>query len=144
MNEEIIPQSPNWFLSTVLTCLDETTIAYGANSTIVIGKYVPTSTRRTPEINVISGAHKERVTVIASSNISSASSAYWHCMASAGDDSVVKVWNWDSLRPLFAHNSHKVKYLFFSYNERCAKYVKEKERNISNKKNRRQSKNTES
>jgi len=41
MNEETLPPSPNWYLSNVLACTADGTIAYGAKNNIVIAKYLP-------------------------------------------------------------------------------------------------------
>ncbi|XP_069679265.1 gem-associated protein 5 [Periplaneta americana] len=106
MNDEILPPSPNWYLSNVLACAADGTIAYGSRNNIVIARSVVGSTSHTPNISIISSAHKERITVVSFSTVGDDTNTYWNCLASAGDDSVVKVWNLDSLAPLLAHNSH--------------------------------------
>jgi gem associated protein 5 len=109
MNEVTLPPSPNWYLSNVLACTADGTIAYGSRNNIIIAKHLPeNSASHTPQISIISSAHKERVTVIAFSTSRESSDTYWNCLASAGDDSVIRVWNLETLSPLLAHNSHVV------------------------------------
>jgi len=109
MNEEILPPSPNWYLSNVLACTADGTIAYGAKNNIVIAKYLPRySANLTPQICIIRNAHKERVTVVAFSTNRESSDKYWNCLASAGDDSVIRIWNLETLSPLLAHSAHVV------------------------------------
>lgn len=109
MNEETLPPSPNWYLSNVLACAADGTIAYGSRNNIVISRHLPASSAsRTPQISVIPNAHKERITVIAFSTSRESSDTYWNCLASASDDSVIRVWNLETLSPLLAHNSHMV------------------------------------
>jgi gem associated protein 5 len=107
MNEETLPPSPNWYLSNILACAADGTIAYGSLGSIVIAR-PGKSASRTPQISVIHNAHKERITVIAFSTSRESSDTYWNCLASAGDDSVIRVWNLETLSPLIAHNSHVV------------------------------------
>ena len=109
MNEETLPPSPNWYLSNVLACTADGTIAYGAKNNIVIAKYLPGySANLTPQISIIRNAHKERVTVVTFSTSRENSDKYWNCLASAGDDSVIRIWNLETLSPLLAHNAHVV------------------------------------
>jgi gem associated protein 5 len=109
MNEETLPPSPNWYLSNVLACRADGTIAYGSRNSIVIAKYLPgKSASCTPGISLIPNAHKERITVIAFCTGRESSDSYWNCLASAGDDSVIRVWNLETLSPLLANTSHVV------------------------------------
>ncbi|PSN42120.1 Gem-associated protein 5 [Blattella germanica] len=104
MKEEVLPPSPNWFLSNILAHLGDNTIAYGARNWIIIAKFL--SENQTPEISTIVNAHKEKVSVLAASPTTDVGSAFWQGLASAGDDSLVKVWNWETLAPIVAHNAH--------------------------------------
>lgn len=107
MNEETLPPSPNWYLSNVLACRADGTIAYGSRNNIVIAKYLPgNSASRTPQISLIPNAHKERITVISFSTGRESNNTYWNCLASAGDDSVIRVWSLEKLSLLLAHTSH--------------------------------------
>lgn len=109
MNEETLPPSPNWYLSNVLACRADGTVAYGSRNNIVIAKYLPgKSASCTPRISLIQNAHKERITVVAFSTGREGSDTYWNCLASAGDDSVIRVWNLETLSLLLAHTSHVV------------------------------------
>jgi WD40 repeat protein len=114
MKEETLPPSPNWYLSKVLACTADGTIAYGSKNNIVIAKYLPgNSASRTPQISLIPDAHKERITVISFCTGRELSDSYRNCLASAGDDSVIRIWNLETLSPILAHTSHMV------YNEHC-------------------------
>lgn len=109
MNEETLPPSPNWYLSNILACRADGTIAYGSRNNIVIAKYLPgNSASHTPRISLVPNAHKERITVVAFSTGRENSDTYWNCLASAGDDSVIRVWSLETLSLLLAHTSHVV------------------------------------
>ena len=109
MKEETLPPSPNWYLSNALACTADGTIAYGAKNNIVIGKYLPGySANHIPQISIICNAHKEEVTVVAFSTSRESRDKYWSCLASAADDSVIRIWNLETLSPLLAHSAHVI------------------------------------
>ncbi|XP_066991997.1 gem-associated protein 5 [Anabrus simplex] len=103
MNEQIFPPSPNWYLSNILTCISNDTIAYGSRGNIVVLKKPKESNG---EISIISNAHKERVSAVIFSTCRDPEDKLFNCLVSAGDDSYVRVWDLRTLTPILAHLAH--------------------------------------
>ena len=93
MNETTLPPSPNWYLSNILACSFNGTIAWGARNTIVIIK--PDENEKALQYSIIKHAHKTKVTCLAFTTQFEEVDA--HLIASTGDDSVIKIWNSNTL-----------------------------------------------
>lgn len=113
MNEEILPPSPNWYLSKILACSSEGTLAYGSRCNIIIAKSGPDQGLQ-PDIQVIVNAHQDRVTVLVYSTAIDNDSKFKNCIASCGDDAIIRIWDLNTLAPIQAHTSH-VSFILFMY-----------------------------
>lgn len=89
MNETTLPPSPNWYLSNILACSFNGTIAWGARNSIVILK--PDESEKALQYSIIKHAHRTKVTCLAFTTKFEEVDA--HLIASTGDDNVIKVWN---------------------------------------------------
>lgn len=104
MNEATLPPSPNWYLSNVLVCSFNGTIAWGARNVIVAAK--PQENEKSLQYSIIKNAHRDRVTCLAftppfeqvNSNL----------IASTGEDHTIKVWNLETLSVAYTHSLEHV------------------------------------
>lgn len=93
MNEVTLPPSPNWYLSSILACASDGTVAWGARNSIVIAKAKDDSKKL--GYSIIDRAHSARVTSIAFSPKNKEDSSYR--LLSGGDDNIIKIWNLQDL-----------------------------------------------
>lgn len=93
MNQVTLPSSPNWFLSTILACSEDGTVAWGSRKSIIIGK--PKENSKILEYSFINRAHINKVNSIAFSPKNEESNV--RRLVSGGEDNVVKIWNLDDL-----------------------------------------------
>ncbi|KAK7873397.1 hypothetical protein R5R35_000194 [Gryllus longicercus] len=105
MNEQIFPPSPNWYLSNAFACDSTGTLAYGNRNNLVIVKTNNICDKSLPKVEIVPAAHKERVTVVVFSPQNSESTLF-NCIATSGDDAVVKVWDLLTMTPILANISH--------------------------------------
>lgn len=89
MNEVTLPPSPNWYLSTILACASDGTVAWGARNSVVIAK--ANDDNKILEYKIIDKAHTDRVTSVAFSPQIDADDPLR--IVSSADDHIVKVWN---------------------------------------------------
>ncbi|XP_076647950.1 gem nuclear organelle associated protein rigor mortis isoform X2 [Halictus rubicundus] len=100
MNEITLPPSPNWYLSNILACSYNGTVAWGARNAITILKF--NENEKAVSHFIIRNVHKYRVTCVAftpefvevNSNL----------MASTGDDNIVKVWDTETLSTVYSYS----------------------------------------
>ncbi|XP_076292117.1 gem nuclear organelle associated protein rigor mortis isoform X2 [Lasioglossum baleicum] len=100
MNEITLPPSPNWYLSNILACSYNGTVAWGARNVLAILKF--NQNEKTASHFIIRNVHKYRVTCVAFTpefvDVNS------NLLASTGDDNIVKVWDTDTLSMVYSHS----------------------------------------
>ncbi|XP_014204867.1 gem-associated protein 5 isoform X2 [Copidosoma floridanum] len=89
MNEITLPPSPNWYLSTIIACAGDGTVAWGARNSIIVAKKKENA--KGLDYTIIDKAHLERVASIAFSPLDEENSCYY--LASVSENNVVNVWN---------------------------------------------------
>ncbi|XP_031783799.1 gem-associated protein 5 [Nasonia vitripennis] len=94
MNELVLPPSPNWYLSNILACASDGTVAWGARNSIVVAKAKETCSKSL-EFSIIDRAHTDRVTCLSFSP--KHNEAGFHRLVSSGDDNIVKIWSLQDL-----------------------------------------------
>lgn len=92
MNELTLPPSPNWYLSNVLACGSDGTIAWGANNAIVVAKVKEDSKKL--DFSLINKAYIDKVKCIAISP--EPDETGFHRLLSGGDN-IVKLWSLQDL-----------------------------------------------
>ncbi|XP_076243068.1 gem nuclear organelle associated protein rigor mortis [Calliopsis andreniformis] len=100
MNEATLPPSPNWYLSNVLVCSFNGTIAWGARNTIVATKH--NENNKSLHYSIIKNAHKDRITCLAFTP--SFEQVNSNLIASTGEDNTVKVWNLETLLVTYTYS----------------------------------------
>ncbi|XP_075214560.1 gem nuclear organelle associated protein rigor mortis isoform X2 [Lycorma delicatula] len=106
MNNLIIPPSPSWYLSNIITCNDDGIIAYGARHEVIIMKTKNEISPYNFEYSFIPVAHKERITCLAFAP-KNTSICFKNCIATASDDGTVRIWDIDSLELKMANSGLK-------------------------------------
>ncbi|KAG8255261.1 Gem-associated protein 5 [Homalodisca vitripennis] len=101
MDNFILPASPNWQLSSVLACNDNGLIAYGSRSDVSIINFKPNGKF---EVSILQFAHKDRLSTIVFSPVDG---KFKNCLATCGDDGMVRLWNFEEGRLLYFHSGHK-------------------------------------
>lgn len=99
MNEVTLPPSPNWYLSNILACSFNGTIAWGARNIIVIGKL--NENDKILQYSFIKHCHKSKVTCLAFTPQFEEVNA--NLIASAGDDNTIKIWNSETLSVTYTY-----------------------------------------
>ncbi|XP_076752197.1 gem-associated protein 5-like isoform X2 [Xylocopa sonorina] len=99
MNEVTLPPSPNWYLSNILACSYNGTVAWGARSMIVVAK--PSENKKILQYSIIRHAHKSKVTCVAFTPYFEELNA--NLIASTGDDNTIKIWNLETLSIMYTH-----------------------------------------
>ena len=89
MNELTLPSSPNWYLSSILACARDGTIAWGSRHSIVIAK--ANDKTNLLDCSLIDKAHFDRVTSVAFSPNKIGEDDEYR-LVSSGDENTVKVW----------------------------------------------------
>lgn len=102
MDKFILPPSPNWFLSNIIACNDDGLLAYGSRSELVIVKFKPDGKF---EVSLIYFSHKEKINAVV---FSPKNGSFNNCLATCGDDGMVRVWDFTNSRLLLCHSGHKV------------------------------------
>lgn len=102
MDKFILPPCPSWFLSNILSCNDDGLLAYGSRTEIVIVKLKPDGKF---EVSLINFSHKEKIHAVI---FSPKNGSFSNCLATCGDDSMVRVWDFTNSRLLLCHSGHKV------------------------------------
>jgi WD40 repeat protein len=92
MNEVTLPPSPNWYLSSILACASDGTIAWGSTNSIIIAK---TKDNKQLDYSIIEKAHLDRVSTIAFSPKNEENNEL--LLVSGGNDNIVKIWNLQNL-----------------------------------------------
>ncbi|XP_053999055.1 gem-associated protein 5 isoform X1 [Hylaeus anthracinus] len=100
MNETTLPPSPNWYLSNILACSFNGTVAWGGRNAIIVAKY--NEGERTLQYSIIKHAHKDRVSYLAFTP--PFEQVTDNLVASIGDDNTVKIWNVETLSMAFSHS----------------------------------------
>ncbi|XP_012279688.1 gem-associated protein 5 [Orussus abietinus] len=100
MNEVTLPPSPNWYLSTILVCSNDGTIAWGSKNAIVIGKHAVDS--KIFKFDIIPNAHDMKVNSLTFSPQFGQFEKNW--LASVGGDYVVRVWDLDTLSAIKSYS----------------------------------------
>ncbi|OAD62256.1 Gem-associated protein 5 [Eufriesea mexicana] len=100
MNEATLPPSPNWYLSNILACSFNGTVAWGARNAIVIAK--SSENNEILQYSIINHAHKSKVTSLAFTPQFEVVNA--NLIASTGDDNIIKVWDLDTLSTTYTHS----------------------------------------
>ncbi|XP_029169359.1 gem-associated protein 5-like [Nylanderia fulva] len=94
MNETVLPPSPNWYLSNILVCSKQGTLAWGTKNFIVVARQKEDQSGL--QYLLINDAFKSKVTSLAfCPNVDSPNSP--ELLISGGDDDNVKIWNVDTL-----------------------------------------------
>nr|XP_033190238.1 gem-associated protein 5 isoform X2 [Bombus vancouverensis nearcticus] len=99
MNEVTLPPSPNWYLSNILACSFNGTIAWGARNIIVIGKL--NENDKILQYSIIKHGHKSKVTCLAFTPQFEEVNA--NLIASTGDDNTIKIWNSETLSVTYTY-----------------------------------------
>ncbi|XP_058807144.1 gem-associated protein 5-like [Phymastichus coffea] len=92
MNELTLPPSPNWYLSTILACASDGTVAWGSRNSIVIAK---SDDDKKLNYKIIDKASTERITSVAFAPLKETDN--YLSLVSSADDHTVKVWNLSDL-----------------------------------------------
>nr|XP_033335076.1 gem-associated protein 5-like [Megalopta genalis]XP_033335077.1 gem-associated protein 5-like [Megalopta genalis]XP_033335078.1 gem-associated protein 5-like [Megalopta genalis]XP_033335079.1 gem-associated protein 5-like [Megalopta genalis]XP_033335080.1 gem-associated protein 5-like [Megalopta genalis] len=100
MNEITLPPSPNWYLSHILACSYNGTVAWGARNTITILKL--NENEKALNYFIIRNAHKVRVTSLAFTP--QFKEVNGNLLASTGDDDKVKVWDAETLAMVYSYS----------------------------------------
>ncbi|XP_076633112.1 gem nuclear organelle associated protein rigor mortis isoform X2 [Colletes latitarsis] len=105
MNEVTLPPSPNWYLSNVLACSFDGTVAWGGRNVIVILK--TDKNDKSLQYSIIKHAHKDRVTCLAFTP--KFEQVTDNLIASVGDENIIKIWNLKTLSIVYSHSlgAHK-------------------------------------
>ncbi|XP_078046192.1 gem nuclear organelle associated protein rigor mortis isoform X2 [Augochlora pura] len=100
MNEIILPPSPNWYLSNILTCSYNGIVAWGARNAVTFLK--PNENEKALNFSIIRNVHKFRVTSLAfTPQFEEVNS---NLLASTGDDEKVKVWDIETLSTVYNYS----------------------------------------
>lgn len=111
MNNLVIPPSPNWYLSNIITCNNNGWIAYGARHEVVIVK-TKSDDKITPysfDYDFIPLAHKDKITCLAFAP-SNASDGFKNCLATASEDGSVRLWDLGTFELKIINPGSKVRY----------------------------------
>ncbi|CAK9799473.1 Gem-associated protein 5 [Anthophora quadrimaculata] len=99
MNETTLPPSPNWYLSNILACSFNNTVAWGARNMIIIAK--SEGNGKPLQYSIIKHAHKSKVTCVAF--IPQFKEINTNLIVSIGDDNAIKIWNLETLSIAYTH-----------------------------------------
>lgn len=97
-----LPPSPNWQLSNVLSSNDAGVVAYGSRGELNI---IKVEGEKSFKVSVLALAHKEKLNVV---TFSPSSGSFKNCIATGGDDAVVRVWDFLKNISLYFHSGHNV------------------------------------
>lgn len=97
-----LPPSPSWQLSNVLACNDDGVVAYGSRGELCILKVNKESSF---EVLTTTFLHKEKLNVV---TFSPTTGSFKNCLATCGDDGVVRVWDFLKNITLYFHSGHNV------------------------------------
>ncbi|XP_017790259.1 PREDICTED: gem-associated protein 5 [Habropoda laboriosa] len=97
MNETTLPPSPNWYLSNILACSFNGTVAWGARDMIVVAK--SEGNGKALQYSIIKHSHKSKVTCLAFTP----EFEEINLLASAGNDNAIKIWNLETLTIAYTH-----------------------------------------
>lgn len=104
MNELVLPPSPNWYLSNILACASDGTVAWGARNSVVVAKAKETS--KNLDFSIIDRAHTDRVTCVSFSP--NCDQAGFHRLVSGGDDNIVKIWSLQDVKMAMSNSTLNV------------------------------------
>lgn len=94
MNEAVLPPSPNWYLSNILVCSKQGTLAWGTRNYIVIARQQDDQCGL--QYSLINDTCKDKIVSLAfCPNPDSSDSP--ELLISGGDEDTVKIWNVDTL-----------------------------------------------
>ncbi|XP_015605680.1 gem-associated protein 5 isoform X2 [Cephus cinctus] len=100
MNEVTFPPSPNWYLSSILACSNNGTVAWGSRNAIVIAK--ASQDGKIFKYNIIPNAHLDRVTSVAfSPKFGEPDNNF---LVSGGDEYIARIWNLDTCNAHMAYS----------------------------------------
>lgn len=102
MEKFVLPPSANWQLGNILACNDNGLLAYGSKGELAIVDYKEDGKYTVTFLNL---AHKDKLNVVVFSPING---KFCNCLATCGDDGMVRVWDFKELRLLVCHSGHKV------------------------------------
>ena len=109
MAEQILPPSPNWFLTTVASCSLSGVLAYGVRNGIVVIDSVVQKEAGPPTIKMkaLPNAHREKVTSVSFSKRTLPDSGLaTFPLASASEDGSVMIWNMTTMKLAQEHREH--------------------------------------
>ncbi|KAK0095845.1 hypothetical protein PV326_007211 [Microctonus aethiopoides] len=96
MNEVTLPPAPNWYLSSILACANDGTVAWGSKSAIVVGKH--DENQKTLSHSIITNAHLEKVNSLAFSPEYGQPGK--NLLVSGGDEHIIRIWDLDTMSPI--------------------------------------------
>lgn len=102
MDTIILPPSPNWHLNRILACNDNGLLAYGSRGEVTIIDYKKGNKFTTKFLHL---AHKEKLNCVVFSPLKG---KFNNCLATCGDDGMVRLWDYQKLSLLLCHSGHKV------------------------------------
>ncbi|KAG8234130.1 hypothetical protein J437_LFUL007496 [Ladona fulva] len=105
-----IPPSPSWYLSDNFCTGPNGQVIYGTRFDVIILNFDFNSpgNLHSPKLQTVDYAHKERITAVRC--CPNVKGTFGNCFVSAGDDSLVKLWDFKTLTPInvnFAHGDDK-------------------------------------
>ncbi|XP_043264591.1 gem-associated protein 5-like [Colletes gigas] len=100
MNEATLPPSPNWYLSNILACSFDGTVAWGSRNVIVILK--TEKNEKSLQYSIIKQAHKNKVACLAFTP--PFEEVTDNLIASVGDENIIKIWSLKTLSTVYSHS----------------------------------------
>lgn len=89
MNEITLPPSPNWYMTAVMSCSKDNTVAWGSKNMLVISQ-PPKINSKAYDYSVITDAHTDRVTSV---SFCPDYGPERRLLLSGGDESIIRIWD---------------------------------------------------
>ncbi|XP_008548447.1 gem-associated protein 5 [Microplitis demolitor] len=93
MNEVTLPPSPNWYLTTILSCARDGTVAWGSKNMIVVSK-PPGVITKARDYSIITDAHTDRVSSV---SFCPDYGPGKRLLLSGGDENIIRIWDLETM-----------------------------------------------
>ncbi|CAD6240854.1 GSCOCG00008959001-RA-CDS [Cotesia congregata] len=93
MNELTLPPSPNWYMTSIMSCSTDNTVAWGSKNMLIISQ-PPKANSKSLDYSIITDAHTDRVTSV---SFCPDYSPKKRLLLSGGDESIIRIWDLETL-----------------------------------------------